>query len=110
MNVTAGVVVPPGVATVMLLAPIVAVDETLKVAVISVGLTTVSDPGARITPPVRPPIVVPAAVKLVPVRVTATARVPDAGCVAMAARGGFLALYYMLSNKPSHQRCPSKAC
>src|ERR1019366_5537363 len=35
---------------------------------------------------------------------------PVARCVAMAARGGLLALYYMPYNKPSHQRCPSKAC
>jgi hypothetical protein len=57
----------------------VAVDETLNVAVIVIAFTTVSDPVARVTPPPRPPMVVPVAVKFVPDRVTGTARVPLAG-------------------------------
>jgi hypothetical protein len=82
VNGIAGVVVPPGVVTVILRAPSVAVDDTLKVAVMVVELTTLRDPVARVTPAPKPPIVVPVAVKFVPVRVTGTARVPLAGCVA----------------------------
>jgi hypothetical protein len=73
-------VVPPGVVTVMFRAPSVAPDVTLNVAVIVIAFTTVSDPVARLTPPPRPPMVVPVAVKFVPLRVTGTARVvPVAG-------------------------------
>jgi hypothetical protein len=75
------VVVPPGVVTVMFRAPSAAPDVTLNVAVIVIAFTTVSDPVARLTPPPRPPMVVPVAVKFVPVRVTGTARagLPPAG-------------------------------
>jgi len=81
VNGTVGVVVPPGVVTEMFRAPSVAVDATLNVAVMVIAFTTVSDPVARVTPLPRPPMVVPVAVKFVPLRVTgtATAGLPPAG-------------------------------
>lgn len=78
---------PPGFVTVMLLGPMVAEDDVLKVALICVGLT-------RVTPvTVRPfagatTLTVDPAVKLLPVRTTATGlglpnllRKPDAGVI-----------------------------
>jgi hypothetical protein len=65
----------------MFLIPVVAVLATLRVAVIVVEFTTVKVPGASDTPPPRPVSPV-APVRFAPVRVTATATVPVAGCVA----------------------------
>jgi len=81
----AGPLVPPGVVTVILLGPIVAVDDVLKVAVMVVALTTVTPvtvrPFAGATT-----LTVDPAVKLLPVSVTATGlaaagvrRNPEAG-------------------------------
>lgn len=71
VNVTAGVVVPPGVVTVTLLAPSAAPAVIVNVAVIVVGLTTVT--ALTVTPPPVAATVVPVVVKLDPVRVTGTA-------------------------------------
>jgi hypothetical protein len=65
----------------MFLTPVVAVLDTLRVAVIVVEFTTVKVLIARVTPPPSPVSPV-APVKLAPVMVTGTARVPVAGCVA----------------------------
>ena len=74
-------VVPIGVVTPMFLIPVVAVLDTLRVAVMVVEFTTVKVPLARVTPPPSPVNPV-APVKFAPVMVTGTASVPVAGCVA----------------------------
>ena len=74
-------VFPIGVVTPIFLIPVVAVLDTLRVALIVVEFTTVKVPVARVTPPPSPVSVV-APVKLAPVMVTGTASVPVAGCVA----------------------------
>ena len=74
-------VFPIGVATPIFLIPVVAVLDTLRVAVIVLEFTTVKVPAANETPPPSPfnPV---APVRFAPVMVTGTANVPVAGCVA----------------------------
>ena len=74
---------PIPVVTAMFLAPVVAVLEMLRVAVTVVEFTTVKVPATMLTPLPRPvgPV---APVRLVPVSVTGTLRVPVAGRVADA--------------------------
>ena len=78
MNVTV-LVVPVGVVTPMLRAPVVAVLVTLRVALIVVPVPfTTKVPGTSETPPVSPVSAVDP-VRPTPVRTTGTERLPVAG-------------------------------
>jgi hypothetical protein len=79
VNVTVLLVPSVAVVTLTVLADTVAVLATLKVAVTEVALTGVRP--VTVTP-VPDTLIAVAPVRLVPVRVTGTARVPVAGCVA----------------------------